>query len=226
MGLKGLLIACFRVSALVGAQTIPRDTILNILSSDPQLSGLSTVVNSFPLLVQQFNKADNFTFLAPTNDAISLWLATNRSSDYIHATLQYHLLSGTFPSASITSTPIFIPTALTSHSFCNMTGGQRVKATSNDGHLLFGSALQTTSNALSTVGITVSSEALRSIRRLTVAEGHNSLWGNRSHHRQSPGTSNRTCSNNRGRKLKLFHRHGRERRIPQCRGSAFRRCLL
>ena len=192
MGLKGLLIACFRVSALVGAQTIPRETILDILSTDPQLSGLSTLVNSLPLLVQQFNTADNFTFLAPTNDAISLWLVTNRSSDYIQATLQYHLLSGTVASASITSSPIFIPTALTNHSYCNVTGGQRLKATSNGGHLLFGSALQTTSNALSTVGITISSEALISIQRLTVVKGHNSLWRDRSHHRQSPGTSNRT----------------------------------
>lgn len=192
MGLKGLLIACFQVSALVGAQTIPREPILNILSTHPQLSGLSTLVNSLPLLVQQFNSADNFTFLAPTNNAISSWLATNRSSDYIQATLQYHLLNGTFPSASITSMPKFIPTALTNHSYCNVTGGQRVKA-SNNGHLLFGSALQTTSNALSTVGVTASSEALRSFQKLTFVEGPNSLWRNRSHHRQSPGTSNRTC---------------------------------
>ncbi len=225
MGLKGLLIACFRVSALVGAQTIPRDTILNILSAHPQLSSLSALVNSLPLLVHQFNSADNFTFLAPTNDAISSWLATNRSTDYIQAALQYHLLNGTFTSASIPSTPVFLPTALTNNSYCNVTGGQKVKA-SNDGHLSFGSALQTTSNALSTVGITASSKALRSFQRLTIIEGPNSLWGIRSHHRQSPGTSNRTCSNIRGRKLKLFYRHRRERRIPQRRGSALCRRLL
>jgi hypothetical protein len=50
---------------------------------------------ALPLLVQQFNSADNFTFLAPINDAISSWLATNHSADYIQAALQYHLLKGT-----------------------------------------------------------------------------------------------------------------------------------
>jgi hypothetical protein len=153
MGLELLLIGCFLISALVGAQAPAENTILDIISTNPQLSDLSRLVNSHPFLVQQFKSADNFTFLAPTNDAISSWLATNPPSDDIQATLQYHLLNGTFPIVSIPSTPIFIPTALTNQSYCNVTGGQRVMV-SNDGHLLFGSALQTTSNAVSTVGIT------------------------------------------------------------------------
>lgn len=161
MGIKGLLIIFFLILALASGQGLPRDTILNALSSSPQLSDLSHLVNSLPFVVQQFNSADNFTFLAPTNDAVSSWLATNRSSDDIQATLQYHLLNGTFPSVSIPSTPIFIPTALTNQSYCNVTGGQRVKAW-NNGHLLFGSALQTTSNAITTVIITTSLQALRS----------------------------------------------------------------
>jgi hypothetical protein len=150
MRLKRLLLICFQVSILATAQTLSRDilpryTIPDILSSYSQLSRLSTLVESLPLLVQQFNSADNFTFLAPTNDAISSWLTTNRSMDYIQAALQYHLLNGTYPSASISSTPIFIPTALTNPSYCNVTGGQRVKA-SNNGHLAFSSALNTTSS--------------------------------------------------------------------------------
>jgi hypothetical protein len=37
--------------------------------------------------------------------------------DDIQATLQYHLLNGAFPSVSIPSTPIFVPTALTNQSY-------------------------------------------------------------------------------------------------------------
>jgi hypothetical protein len=150
MSPKSLLLICFQVSILAIAQTISRDTlpnytILDILESDSQLSHLSNLVESLPLLVQQFNSVDNFTFLVPTNEVISSWLATNRSMDYIQAALQYLLLNGTHPSASISSTPIFIPTAQTNASYCNVTGGQRVKA-SNNGHLEFGSALNTTSS--------------------------------------------------------------------------------
>lgn len=155
MGLKVLLLACLRLSILAAAQTVTwATTIPNILSAHSELSTLSSLVNSLPLLVQQFNSADNFTFLAPTNAAISSWLATNRSTDYIQAALQYHLLKGTYPSVSIPSVPVFIPSSLTNKSYCNITGGQRVKASNTNGNLVFGSALQTTSNALSVVNRT------------------------------------------------------------------------
>ena len=160
MVLKGLLVTCFSLIPLVGGQGAPPSSMLNVLSTNPQLSALSILVHSLPLLVQQFKSADNFTFLAPTDNAISSWLATNRSVDDIQATLQYHLLNGTFPSVSIPSTPIFVPTALTNQSYCNVTGGQRLKAW-NDGNIKFGSALQTTSNAISTVNITTSLQVLK-----------------------------------------------------------------
>ncbi|KAE9362913.1 FAS1 domain-containing protein, partial [Stipitochalara longipes BDJ] len=118
------------------------------LSAHSELSSLSSLVNSLPHLVQQFNAADNFTFLAPTNTAISSWLSINRTQDYIQASLQYHLLNGTYPSASIPNTPIFIPSALTNVSYCNVTGGQRVKAY-NEGQLTFDSGVNTTSNSIS-----------------------------------------------------------------------------
>jgi len=150
MCFKGVLLACFSISMLATGQTIHRDTIPALLSGYSQLSNLSALVNSLPQLVQQFNSADNFTFLAPTNNAISSWLAANRSQDYIQAALQYHLLNGTYSSGSIPSKPIFIPSALTNTSYSNVTGGQRVKAV-NNGSLVFGSALNTTSNVISKV---------------------------------------------------------------------------
>jgi hypothetical protein len=120
--------------------------ISEILSSQPQLSSLATQLSSFPGLAQQFDTADNFTFLAPSNNAISAWLTSIRSPDDIRATLEYHLLNGTFATASLTNTPQFIPTSLTNISYSNITGGQRVEAL-NDGHARFVSALNTSSKA-------------------------------------------------------------------------------
>jgi hypothetical protein len=131
--------------SLSASQNIPQ-----ILSSHSQLSSLSSYVASFPRLAQEFKAADNFTFLAPTNDAISTWLAGNHSRDYIEATLTYHLLNGSYPSAYLSAVPLFIPSALTNTSYCNVTGGQRVKAF-NDGNAVFGSALDTNSTVLTAV---------------------------------------------------------------------------
>lgn len=144
--LKGLLILCSWVPTLVGAQTLPE--VLSVYSQ--QLSSLSALIKSSSAFNEQLKTADNFTFLAPSNDAISKWLAKNRSADYIQATLQYHLLNGTYPKASISSTPQFVASYLTNTSYCNVTGGQRVKV-SNNGNLAFESAIQTRSNALTAV---------------------------------------------------------------------------
>jgi uncharacterized surface protein with fasciclin (FAS1) repeats len=151
MDLKSVILASLGIFILAATQTVPKDTILAVLSAHSELSSLSSLVNSLPPLVQQFNVADNFTFLAPTNDAVLSWLTMNRTQEYIQASLQYHLLNGIYPSASIPSTQIFIPSALTNVSYCNVTGGQRVKAY-NDGQLVFGSALNTISNAVTVVG--------------------------------------------------------------------------
>lgn len=159
--------------AVVVSQRIP-----DILSSNPQLSSLASYVASFPRLAQQFKTADNFTFLAPTNEAFATWLRGNHSSDYIEATLTYHLLNGSHPSASLSSTPLFIPTALTNTTYCNVTGGQRVKAL-NDGRVVFGSALDTNSTVLAAVSHSGQSFPNR---RLTANLGYHSNRRHSSHH--------------------------------------------
>lgn len=124
------------------AQRIPE-----ILSTRPELSSLSNYISSFPSLEEQFSTADNFTFLAPTNDAFTKWLATNRTADYMEATFMYHLLRGVHTTVSINETPQFISSFLTNASFSNVTNGQRVGAYRNE-HVLFESALKTTSTVL------------------------------------------------------------------------------
>lgn len=128
--------------------------ISEILSSQPQLSSLATQLESFPSLAQQFDAADNFTFLAPSNYAIAAWLTSIHSQDDIKATLEYHLLNGTFPTASLTNTPQFIPTSLTNISYSNVTGGQRVEAL-NDGNARFVSGLNTSSKIINSVRGTI-----------------------------------------------------------------------
>jgi uncharacterized surface protein with fasciclin (FAS1) repeats len=133
--------------SLSSSQSIPQ-----ILSSRSQLSTLSSYIGSFPSLAQQLKTADKFTFLAPTNDAFSTWLTENHSRDYIEATLTYHLLNGSYPSAYLSATPLFIHSALTNRSYCNVTGGQVVKAV-NDDRVVFGSALDTNSTVLKAVSL-------------------------------------------------------------------------
>ncbi|KAH7394817.1 hypothetical protein BKA66DRAFT_455884 [Pyrenochaeta sp. MPI-SDFR-AT-0127] len=127
------------------AQRIPE-----ILSTRPELSSLSNYISSFPSLEEQFSTADNFTFLAPTNDAFTKWLATNRTADYMEATFMYHLLRGVHTTVSINETPQFISSFLTNASFSNVTNGQRVGAFRNE-HVLFESALKTTSTVVTGV---------------------------------------------------------------------------
>jgi hypothetical protein len=124
--------------------------ISEILSTRQELSSLSNYITSFPSLEEQFSTADNFTFLAPTNDAFTKWFATNRTADYMEATFMYHLLRGVHTMVSINGTPQFISSFLTNTSFSNVTNGQRVGAFKNE-HILFESALKTTSNVVTGV---------------------------------------------------------------------------
>lgn len=109
--------------------------LLNVLSKFPQLSRLSTEVAKSSNLSVQFNAADNFTLLAPTDTAISTWLssfATNVSPSYIEAVLSYHLLHGRYATASITNSHLNIRSWLTDEQYANVTGGQRVEVSNAD----------------------------------------------------------------------------------------------
>lgn len=147
MALRGLAVVGLTLTSFVSAQTIPE-----VLSGYPQLSKFAGYIDSFPSISQQFAQADNFTLLAPTNDAISTWTAGNHSDDDIKAALLYHLLNGTYPVAALTETPQFLRSSLTNVSYSMVTGGQRVEAV-NNGHAVFRSALNATSNVVSAVSI-------------------------------------------------------------------------
>jgi hypothetical protein len=133
------LVFCVTISS---AQTIPE-----AVSDIATLSILSELLASSPRLSAWLLTANNFTFLAPSNAAISQLIAGNYLQDGIEATLTYHLLSGSYPTVHFGNVLEFIPTALSNASFANVTGGQRVEVT-NTGNVTFRSQNKTSSSLL------------------------------------------------------------------------------
>ena len=115
-------------------------SIIPTLQSYSDLSTLYSYINGSTKLYNLLNTATNFTFLAPTNNAIGQWIATQEGNstvapDVIEAQLSYHLLNGSWPTVDFKTEPQFIPTTLTNVSYSNVTmggvmaqgGGQRVE---------------------------------------------------------------------------------------------------
>jgi len=105
-------------------------TLIDVLASHPELSTLHGYVNASSSVTSLLASANNFTFLAPTNDAVGKYLSkfpNNLTEDVLEATFQYSLLRGGFPSLSFTNTPQFVATNLVNASYANVTGGQTVE---------------------------------------------------------------------------------------------------
>jgi uncharacterized surface protein with fasciclin (FAS1) repeats len=90
--------------------------LLSVLETHLELSTLNYYINASTKLSGLLLSANNFTLLAPSNTAFEEWLSSqdNRSlrRDVIDATLTYHLLHGSFPTASFSDEPQFVTTAL------------------------------------------------------------------------------------------------------------------
>jgi hypothetical protein len=104
-------------------------SLLEVLQSYPQLSSLYTLVNSSSKATALLANANNFTFLAPSNDAISKF---NGNPGVLNGTqllpnIQYGLLKGGYPALSISSTPQFIQSNLSDSTYANVTEGQAVE---------------------------------------------------------------------------------------------------
>ncbi|KAG0651787.1 Fasciclin arabinogalactan [Hyphodiscus hymeniophilus] len=115
-------------------------SIIPTLASYPDLSTLYSYINGSTKLFNLLNTAENFTFLAPTNDAIAQWIVSNGNNtpaaDVIEAQLSYHLLNGSWPTVDFTAAPQFAATDLTNSTYNNVTifpGGQRVELVAGPG---------------------------------------------------------------------------------------------
>ena len=109
-------------------------SIIPTLQSYSELSTLYSYINGSTKLYDLLANSTNFTFLAPTNDAIADWIANQGnvtpSVDVIQATLSYHLLNGSWPTVDFSSQPQFASTNLHNVSYSNVTiapSGQRVE---------------------------------------------------------------------------------------------------
>lgn len=142
MQLKYLSLATLLASGVVQAQTL-NDTI----SGNNLLSNLTSFISQFPGLLTVLSVASNITVLAPSNDAFSKFLNSSAGlqlagePDIVQALLEYHVLNGTYSASEIQNNTMFIPTLLTNSSFTNVTGGQRVEATTDNGNVTFFSGL-------------------------------------------------------------------------------------
>lgn len=116
-------------------------TLLEVLQTYPQLSALNTLVNSSANATALLANSNNFTFLAPSNTAISNFNSQNPgvlNSTLLLPTIQYGLLKGGYPTLSITNTPQFIQSNLSGPAYANVTGGQVVElVTAIDGTPVF-----------------------------------------------------------------------------------------
>ncbi|KAG0646823.1 hypothetical protein D0Z07_6170 [Hyphodiscus hymeniophilus] len=105
-------------------------TPLQALQSFPQLSTFQSYIDASPNFTSLLSNANNFTLLAPTNDAFATFTSQNGNllnSTLLEATLQYSLLNGSFPTLSFTNASQFAATNLNNATYSNVTGGQRIE---------------------------------------------------------------------------------------------------
>ncbi|KAH7370198.1 FAS1 domain-containing protein [Rhexocercosporidium sp. MPI-PUGE-AT-0058] len=108
-------------------------TLLQVLQTNPELSTLYSYVNGSANATSFLANSNNFTFLAPNNEAISALVKSQGNAtltgDLILASIQYGMLKGGFPTLSFSNESQFVSTNLANPSFANVTGGQAVELT-------------------------------------------------------------------------------------------------
>lgn len=112
--------------------------LMTALSDQPMLSNLTTYLSLFPSLMSSISKMSNVTLLAPSNMAFEAALGSSTASAFsandtqaITALLEYHVLNGTYSNFSMM--PQFVPTALMSGMYANVSNGQVVEAIGSNG---------------------------------------------------------------------------------------------
>lgn len=128
------------------AQNDTTGSLNSTLSSNSNLSNLTSILSANPALLQALGSAQNITILAPSNEAFAQ--LTNSSgaealtnADVVAALLQYHVLNGSYTASQITNSSVFVPTLLTNATYSNVTGGQVVQAVKVGNDTVFYSGL-------------------------------------------------------------------------------------
>lgn len=140
--------------------------LIYTLDAIPNLSTLTGYINASAKLTELVTSANNFTFLAPTNAAFQEWFSStgNQTFGDVEATLQYHLLNGSYSTVSFTEQPQFISTALNNATYTNVTiapPGQRVELLSGAN----GPEILSSNRTVSTIGQSVCFKKTPSFQR-------------------------------------------------------------
>lgn len=114
-------------------------TLLEVIQTNPELSSLYSYINGSANATSFLANSNNFTFLAPSNEAISALVQSKGNAtlteDLILASIQYGMLKGGFPTLSFSNESQFVSTNLANPSYANVTGGQAVElAVDGDGN--------------------------------------------------------------------------------------------
>ncbi|KAK6379424.1 hypothetical protein LTS17_006342 [Exophiala oligosperma] len=130
------LLLVFVVAALIVGSFGADQDIITILNQQSGISTFIGLLQGYPKLIDTLN-AGTFSVLVPNNEAIATFSDANpdlvKQEDVLLALLQYHCVNGTHPSAGFGLEPTFAPTLLSNSSYANVTGGQVVDITSQNG---------------------------------------------------------------------------------------------
>ena len=109
-----------------------------LLGDTPELSSLTTILESYPTIAESLASTPNLTIFAPNNAAIRAIQSTlsNATDALVSAILSYHVVGEVIMSKDITEVPAFAPTTLTSRAYTTVTGGQVVEAAVIDGDVI------------------------------------------------------------------------------------------
>ncbi|KAJ9640644.1 hypothetical protein H2204_003273 [Knufia peltigerae] len=130
------LLLVFVVAALIVGSFGADQDIITILNQQSGISTFIGLLQGYPKLIDTLN-AGTFSVLVPNDEAIATFSDANpdlvKQEDVLLALLQYHCVNGTHPSAGFGLEPTFAPTLLSNSSYANVTGGQVVDITSQNG---------------------------------------------------------------------------------------------
>ncbi|KAK3112025.1 hypothetical protein LTR53_012123 [Teratosphaeriaceae sp. CCFEE 6253] len=132
MQFKTLLPAALAVAAVSAQTDNSTANLTSLISSNSNLTGLATLLQSYPDVASSLANATNITLFAPSNQALQavqsvLGSSNSDTSGLVAALLSYHVLQGTFYAENISSTPQFPHTTLNNTLYSNVTGGQVVE---------------------------------------------------------------------------------------------------
>jgi len=138
--------------------------LTKLLDGNKNLTSISTLIQKYGDIYATLSFENNITILAPSDDAFnklpysSLGTAfETNDTGIIRSILQYHVLNGTYASASFNSSFQFIPTHLTNSTYSNVTGGAVVSLVKQAGDVIIavsgeGSRSTVTTNDLQFTG--------------------------------------------------------------------------